>query len=123
MTCGRGEKKLWRTRQNVLVLHGCPPFLLFFSYFLNVGAIFAKMHNTILILLPKFSFKINLFFSDRIPLTYRALCPIQAPPTLTIHSRKALSLFCVENRHFMTLGLTQTFIDIQLSGLGGLGDT
>ena len=53
-TCGRGctslssiKKKTMEdedVRPHVLVLYGPPPkFFLFFSYFLSVGAIFAKM--------------------------------------------------------------------------------
>ena len=60
---------------HVLVLQGEAPrplkFYSFFSFFSVLGLFWRKWQDTIFIFSPQFSFKINLIFSDRIPLTFR----------------------------------------------------
>ena len=68
------EKKLWRTRMCSLGRTSSSSMdvpLNIFSFFLIFsvqGQFSLKCPNTILIFLPKFSFEINLIFSDWIPL-------------------------------------------------------
>ena len=64
-------------RPHVLVFQGVAPrplkFFSFFSFFSVLGLFWRKWQETIFIFSPQFSFKINLFFSDRIPLRFITL--------------------------------------------------